>query len=150
MSWDPKSVAPQPYSPLPDPYGPRRSSGGSALWLMLGGGGILLLLLCCGGGVGLLLMVRSMMTAEVKSQLRDNPKLREHVGELETVELDFAGSIAEDDDNTFKYNIRGSKGSGELTVVESDDDETIVEATLRLPDGTKVKILPEEKPSAPQ
>jgi len=145
MSWDPKSVAPPPYAaqaPLPDPYGPRRSSGGSTLWFVLGGGGILLLLLCCGGGAGLLVTVRNMMTAEVKSQLRDNAKLREHVGELETVELDFAGSLAEDDDNTFKYNVRGSKGRGELTVIESDDDETIVEATLRLPDGTKVPILP--------
>ena len=112
------------------------------LWLVLGGGGIFMVLLCCGGGVGLFAMVRSYMNAEVKSQLRDNPKLREHVGELETVELDFAGSMAEDDDNTFRYNVRGSKGRGELTVVESDEDETIVEATLRLPDGTKVQILP--------
>jgi len=148
MSWDPQGGAPQsPYaaSPTPfrDPYAPRPASRGSTLlWLVLGGGGLLLVLLCCGGGVGLLAFTRSFKEAEVKEQLRDNPKLREHFGELEKVELDFTASMAEDDDNTFRYNVRGSKDSGELTAIESPDDETIVEATLRLKNGTQVKILP--------
>jgi hypothetical protein len=146
MSFDPRpNLPPSPYAagPLSDPYAPRRGSGGSTLlWLVLGGGGLTLILLCCGGGMAVLLFTRSVMVAEVKDQLRDNPKLREHIGELEEVELDFAGSIAEDDDNTFRYNVRGSKASGELTVIEANEDETIVEAKLRLKDGTQVQILP--------
>ncbi len=146
MSWDPKAgQGPSPYPPqppFPDPYAPRRSSGGSLLLWVLGGGALLVALVCCGGGVALLAFTKSYMQAEVKNQLRDNPKLREQIGELETVELDFSGTMAEDDDETFRYHVKGSKGSGELTVIESPDDETIVEAELRLKDGTKVQILP--------
>ena len=144
MSFDPQGGARTPYiPPMNDPYAPRKASGASmALWVLLGGGGLLVVLLCCGGGVALLMFTRDFMQAEVKDQLRDNPKLREHIGELESVELDFSGTVAADDDETFRYNVRGSKGSGELTVIESPDDSTIVEATLRLKDGTQVKIVP--------
>src|SRR5262245_4973503 len=133
MSFVPQGGAPHsPYIPPPnDPYAPRKASGAcTALWVLLGGGGLLVVLLCCGGGAALLFFTRDFMQAEVKNQLRDNPKLREHLGELESVELDFSGTVAVDDDQTFRYNVRGSKGSGELTVVESPDDSTIVEATL--------------------
>jgi hypothetical protein len=146
MSWDPNAgQTPSPYTPQPafrDPYAPRPSSGGSLLFWILGGGALLMVMVCCGGVVGLLAFTKSYMQTEVKEQLRDNPKLREQIGELETVELDFNGTMAEDDDNTFRYNVKGTKATAELTVIESPDDETIVEAHLRLKDGTKVQILP--------
>ena len=146
MSWDPNAgQTPSPYTPqapLRDPYAPRPSSGNSLLFWILGSGALLAVLVCCGGGVALLAFTKSFIQTEVKEQLRDNAKLREHIGELETVELDFAGTMAEDDDNTFRYNVKGSKASGELTAIESPDDETIIEAHLRLKGGTKIQILP--------
>jgi hypothetical protein len=154
MSWDPRSGAPG-QTPTPSPFGPppfsdpyaRPPKSSSAGWLLaIGGGGILLLvLLCCGGGYGGFVLVANVLSAEIKEMLRDNPTLREHVGELESVELDFFGSMAIDDDDTFRYRVKGSKASGELTVkqhTDDDGDEVIEEASLRLPGGEQVQIVP--------
>ena len=87
----------------------------------------------------------NVVTAEVADQLRDNPKFREHIGELETMNIDWAASAATDDEDTFIYKVKGSKGSGTVTakhITDDDDNEQIVEASLRLSDGKQVQIVP--------
>jgi hypothetical protein len=102
-------------------------------------------LLCCGGVIGVVTFGFSMMSSEVKDQIRDNPKFREHIGEVQEFEMDLAGSFSDDVDESFRYRVRGTKGSGELTVMQStgaDGTQTISEAELRLADGTKVQVVP--------
>ena len=151
MSWDPHSGKPLPPqftdNPTFDPYAPRPSGSRTWLWLLLalGGGGLFLVLLCCGGTFGVITFGVNMIEAEVKDKLRDNAKLREHIGEIQSLDTDFTASMAAEDEDTYRYNVRGTKGSGELTVkqrTDEDGNEVIDEATLRLPDGKTVPIVP--------
>jgi hypothetical protein len=137
-----------PSSPFADPpnirSGQPAASSKAWLWVLLVGGA-LVVLLCGIGGLGVIAFGFNVMTAEIKELVRDNPKLREHIGELETVEMDFVGSMAADGDDTYRYKVRGTQGSGELTVkqhTKDDGDEAIDEATLRLPDGKTIQIVP--------
>ncbi len=146
--FDPHSTTPgiSPYAPsgVP-PFGqePRKSST-AWLWVLGGIGGVLLL--CCGGGVvGVAIFGMNIAAEEVAAQVRDNPKFREHIGELQSLDVDWVATSAENDDETFVYQAQGDKGSGVLTVKEETDEEwnsIVVEASLRLKDGTRVQILP--------
>jgi hypothetical protein len=149
MSWDTNSTdqgppgygQPQRY----DPYGPppRRSSL-TWLWVLLGGG-MLMMVICCGGGILLTRFVVGVLAVEVKDQLRDNPKIREHIGEITQFDMDFTGSMAAEGDDTYRYNVRGTKGFGELTVrhhTADDGKEVVDEASLRLADGKTVQVVP--------
>ena len=136
----------QPYSAPQSfqPYAPKPSGSGLWMWVLLGLGGIAGVC-CCGGGVAVVMMGMNIVTAEVGDLLRDNPKFREHIGEMQEMNVDYIASAAKDDDDTFVYKVKGDKGSGVITVkhVTNDDgDEEIVEATLRKPDGTQVQIVP--------
>ena len=130
----------------PPGYYPPPPSGSSSgwLWPLLVGG--VLLFLCCGGGVvGFAWFGLNIMGEEIANELRDNPKLREHIGELESAEMDIIASGAENDDDTFVYRVKGDKGSGRVTVRQITDengDEVIEEATLRLPTGENVELVP--------
>jgi hypothetical protein len=146
MTWDPN---PHPTDPFPTgrpPPNARRGGMPAWAWVLLGGGG-LMLLLCLGGTavIGLMGIGAKVMEVEVRDQLRDNPKLREHIGEIRSFEVDSAGSFAESDSNTFRYKVEGTTGSGEMTVrhiTSEDDKEVVEEAHLRLSDGTQVQIVP--------
>jgi hypothetical protein len=147
-SWQPPSgQSASPYfSPPLSPYDPPpRKPVPKALWWALGGGGALLLLLCCCSCGGLFMFGMNIAEEEIAVQLRDNPKFREHIGELESIEIDMIASSAQNDAEVFVYRVRGNKGSGRLTVREGSDAEwntTIERADLRLPDGAQVQILP--------
>jgi hypothetical protein len=150
MSWDapnPSGQRPSPFTAPKgyDPYAPPpRSSSGGWLFAIGGGGCLVVVLLCCGGGVGGMYLMKGVMEAEIKEELRDNPKLRAEIGDLQSVQMDLTASLAEDDDEVFRYNARGSDGSGELTVkqrTEDDGSETVLEASLRV-DGKNVPIVP--------
>lgn len=146
-TWQPPSGQnPQPYAPSGHfAYQPPPPKSSSAwIWVLLGLGGALFL--CCGGGVVAVGMFgMNIVAAEVEEQLRDNPKLREHIGEIQSLEFDFVATAAKDDDETFVYNVQGDKGSGTLTVRQTTDEElneVIEQATLRLKDGKTVEIVP--------
>lgn len=146
-SWPPPPANPSPYAPsAPDPYGPLppRKSSLLWLWILLGVGGIGLLV-CCGGLVAVGAFGLNVMSAEVAEQVRDVPAFREHIGELESLDVDFVATSAKGDEETFVYNAKGTKGTGVLTVKQITDDdfnEVIEEAKLRLPDGREVQIIP--------
>ncbi len=126
----------------------RRKKSSAGMWAMIlvvvavviGGG----TLACCGGFVYFGL---NLMSAEVETELRDNARLREHIGELQELTMNFTRSLANDEDDIFVYNVRGTKGSGELTVhhITGDDGKEIVlAASLRLPDGRTIELIDEE------
>lgn len=145
-TWPPPGNQPQPYASPGgfQPYSQPPPQSKLWVWVLLAVGG-LTALCCCGGGVAVVSFGMNIVTEEVAAHLRDNPKFREHVGELQDMNVDWPASIAEDDDDTFVYGVKGDKGSGKITVkhiTNDDGDEEVLEASLRLPDGTKVQIVP--------
>lgn len=135
------------FSPRP-PRSGRRQKSSAGKWAMiliiaavvLGGG----TLVCCGGFVYFGLNI---MSAEVETELRDNARLREHIGELQELTMNFTRSLANDEDDIFVYNVRGTLGNGELTVhhITGDDGrELVVAASLRLSDGRTIELIDEE------
>ena len=141
---DPGNQSFGPYESATQPS--RRSSGGCVIWAILLGAG-LMLLLCCGGGALIMRFGMQIITTQVEDQLADNPILREHVGEIESFELDWTRSFADEDDDTFIYQVRGSKGEGRVTVkhiTDDDGNEEILEAELRLSSGEVVDLMPSQ------
>jgi hypothetical protein len=106
------------------------------------------LLVCCGGGYFVTRFGMSMLTSEIEDQLRDNPLLRDKIGDVQSFEMDWVRSFRDQQDDTFVYRVKGTKGEGEVTVrhVTNDEgDEEILSATLRLPNGERVELVPAAK-----
>lgn len=122
---------------------PQRKSGNwLVIALILGvavlGAGVLA---CCGGVAYFGINV---VTTEVETALRDNPTLREHVGEIQKFTLNFTRTVAEDKEDVWVYDVVGSKASGELTVhhvTGAGGKEQVRSASLRLKDGTTVELI---------
>lgn len=132
-----------------NPYGsaPARTKSSSWLWAIvaLAGLGIVGIVVCCGGGFWLMSFGLNVMTAEVEDDLRDNPRFQEHVGEIQQFEMDWSRSFGENDNDTFVYNVKGTKGSGKITIKHITNDageEEIVSASLRLDSGQTVELIP--------
>lgn len=132
-------------SPYASPYNSQpKSSSKLWLWILLGIGG-LAGLCCCGGFLSLAMFGLNIATEEVADELRDNPKFREHIGELQTLNIDWTKSTAQDDAEVYVYDAKGNKGSGVVTVkhiTDDDGNEKIIKASLRLPDGRQVQVVP--------
>lgn len=143
----PPGQGPYPYKPPAASFygsGPPPKSSSTGLWIALAISGVLLIV-CGGGCVGLVMFGLNISEEEIKAQLQDNPKIREHIGEIESIDMDIVASGAEDDSDVFVYRIKGDKGSGRITIREGAGegyDTLVEEATLRLPDGTEVKVVP--------
>jgi hypothetical protein len=145
-NWQPSPGNLQPYQPpqVFQPYAPKPPGSNRWLWILLGVGG-LVGVGCCGSVIAVVVFGMNVVSAEIGDKVRDNPKFREHIGELQEISVDYTASAAKDDDDTFVYNVKGDKRSGVLTVKSITDDdfnEQIEEATLRLPNGTQVQIVP--------
>ncbi|QEG41953.1 Coa1/Tim21 domain-containing protein [Roseimaritima ulvae] len=146
MSHDPYFNRPQPPQMPQHPRFDDRPQGGSKLpWILGAIGGVVLLgvLVCCGGGYALVNLGMNVVAEDIRMQLRDHPTVREHIGEIESIDTAFGASLAHEDDDTFVYNVSGDKGDGELTVKSvtgGDGMEDIVSATLRTDDGETYEL----------
>ena len=83
------------------------------------------------------------LAADIEIQLRDHPTIRQHIGEIEDLSVNFLKSSAVDDPDTFVYDIRGDRGAGELTITsvsDSEGNEDIFAAQLRLDSGEIIDI----------
>ncbi|MHC4959907.1 MAG: hypothetical protein ACYTGN_16200 [Planctomycetota bacterium] len=89
---------------------------------------------------------------QVKLDIQDHPLILEHIGSIETIELDFTASAAQDDENAFVFNLKGSKGNG-LLIAELEttdaDTEKVVAATLRVASGKVIDLFPAVEPATP-
>ncbi len=123
---------------------PPRKSGSGMIWLaVIGGIFSLCILFCCGGGALFTRYGLTVVTEQVKVQLRDQPEIRQHLGEIREMDINFISSGAQQSDDTFVYDVVGTKGEGELIVTSVstlDGDEIIESATLRLSTGEKIEI----------
>jgi hypothetical protein len=140
--FDPSARQVDPYGPPQSP--PPRSSSGCWIWAVVAGAGFLLLM-CCGGGALLVGFGLQMVTTEIEDQLAGNPILQEHIGEVQSFEMDWSRSFAHEDDETFIYRVQGTKGEGRVTVKQitgDDGNEVILSAELWLPSGETIDLLP--------
>ena len=134
------SFRPATFDPFAPP--PRRSRKGcwiAVIALCVVG------VVCCGGLPILVGFGLNLVTVEVADLLRDNPKMQEHIGEIQTFEMDFSRSMLEEDEDTFHYRVKGTKGEGQIAVkhiTNADGDEEILSAELRKSDGQTVQIVP--------
>ena len=107
-------------------------------------GGSAVLMVCGGGCAAIVIFGMNVLTKEIELELRDNPALVEHVGEVESFELDWMASIGHPDDDVWIFQVQGTKGSGEITaksVTMPDGNEHIEWATLRLSHGETVELV---------
>ncbi len=128
-----------------DPFQPRRSNRGCLIWGIIAGlvGGFgVLAVACCGGFVALGINVTAEQVAE---DLRENPVVVEHVGNITSIKADWLKSVSTDDD-TFVYDVTGTKGTARLRVVSESvgDGEIVVSGTLETPDGVRHDLFPHD------
>lgn len=120
----------------------KKEGGSGCLYWALGcaGVGTIACLLCC-GGIGY--FTTNMLSTNVELKLRDNPQIREHLGELSSVRVNLLKTMNHAEDDAWVYELSGAKGKGELTVEQTTDfdgDQEFHSATLRLSDGKTVEI----------
>ncbi len=148
MSWDPQHdnpYHPQQHAGYGPPGGAKRSGGYVWLWAMLGGGGVVSLILCCGACGWFGNFVFQVQAEDVRAQIKDDPVITEHIGRIESIEVNYAASFAEEDNAIWTYDLIGSKGNGRLVVKQIDDaDGDAVDlqwATLELATGDTFDLL---------
>ena len=104
---------------------------------------LLIFMVSCGGGGGLVMMGMNMIAADIEVQLRDNEQLRAEVGEIQSLDVNWSRTFNEDNEDIMIFDLKGSEGSGELTVDSYSDDnanEQIRSAVLRTSDGRTVEL----------
>ncbi|MDA1194657.1 MAG: hypothetical protein O2894_05685 [Planctomycetota bacterium] len=116
-----------------------------------GGAGIIIiivLVVLAIGAVGLFFLAKAgigMIAEQVKVDIRDNPVIQEHIGEIQDISIDLTASGAAGGNETFVFDIKGTKGSGQLTatiVTKGADQEKVTAGTLRMADGTTHELFP--------
>ena len=111
------------------------------------------LLVAVGGGYAMFQYGVGLIEDEVREDLADHPVVREHLGELQSVELDLETSAELEGDEQFAFRAVGTKGGGVLriTVVTGEDDkEHVTAGTLEVDGGQTVDLFPEPDAIEPE
>ena len=123
---------------------PSRKKGMGVLLATFITGGVVIVL-CCGGGTAIVVFAMNVISREIEVELRDHPQLVKHVGPVTSFDMNWTATFAADED-VYVFDVRGEKGSGEVTVESItglDDKEEIQWARLRLPGGEVVDLVEE-------
>jgi len=113
------------------------------LWVLgiFGALTLLLLVICCGLGFFGFRTFQNEFSRGVTDQVRNSPEIVQHIGEIEQVELNFSGMSNPDEAGMMVLNVRGTKGTGKLsvnpTLIESDPQNAYV---LILADGQRIPL----------
>lgn len=94
-------------------------------------------------GIGLL-------ETQIGADLRTNPVIQEHLGEVQSCDLNWvaSGELPED---VYSLTISGSKGNGVVeckTETVSPEEERVLEGTLTMSDGKTFDLFPDGAPEA--
>ncbi|QDT06820.1 hypothetical protein K227x_52410 [Rubripirellula lacrimiformis] len=125
---------------------PKKSK--AKFWLMgCGILGFVGLLVCCGGPLLMTQFGLSMLAGEFQKQLDGNPVIVEHIGEIESLSMNWSETIAraqnaEGGSEELAFEISGTKGSGVVMIQQdqSGDGTGMQSATLVMEDGTRYPI----------
>ena len=115
---------------------------------------LLMFLVCCGGGVAMFYYGTNAFGEVVISQVKNDPAIVEHIGEVESCSLDFgatakAAESAEQagDTTPIAFEIKGSKGEGTLLLMqEPGNQEAFSSGTLILPNDERIPLKALGKP----
>ncbi len=119
------------------------SSTTKTVFITLGVVGVVGAIACCGGGMWMANYGMDLVTEQIQAQLDGHPQIQQHIGQVQSFEVDMEASEEIEDVDTFAYNISGSKGAGTLTIKSESvdaDTEKIEAATLTMSDGTVIEI----------
>lgn len=117
-------------------------------WIV-GCGCLAMMVLCCGICSGLAYFGLDQLQAEVQTELQNNPVVKEHIGEIQKVEMQWVETFENGDDDVYVMRLIGEKASGKVTVklkdVGIDEHEEIESGTLVLDNGDEFELVPDEK-----
>lgn len=124
---------------------PRRSGNRLLIGCLIAG--VVGALVCCGGMFAMYRFGTTMMGEVIRDEIRDSPTIVEHIGDIESLQMNI-GATSEEVQNApagqgspLVFDIVGSKGSGQVVVMQSGAAGTIVDsAILVLPDGERLPI----------
>lgn len=126
----------EPVTPTTPPVPPQKRGGwGCLVWGIIGVAGVALLI-CC-GIAGLGYWGWNEAGKVFKDQLATNPVVQEHLGELESANMDLQRMSNSNGD--VAISLKGSKGEGTALLPPNaapDADGIIWEGILELPDGS--------------
>jgi len=137
---------PNPFAASQSPYQQPPKSSNVWLWILLGVGGAGLLVCCGCGGFGYMMMGEGFKVFEqnLQAQLSASPVAQEHLGEIQSVKMDFMEGVKRTDERkqqTMVFHVVGSKGSAE---VEGDQPpfggQAVMNPRLILPGGQEIPI----------
>lgn len=119
------------------------------LWVLgiVGVLGLLVILGCCGSVFFAYQFGAGMIGEQVKSELRGNPVVQEHIGDIESAEMNLTATAQETQDQpggeSIVFDLEGSKGSAKVAIQQGPGGE-ITSAVLIMPDGTRHQAVPLE------
>lgn len=131
------------------PYGEPAPKKSNAKFWLLGCGitGVLGVVVCCGGGALMTQFGLSVLAGEFQKQLDGNPVIVEHIGEIESLDMSWADTVAgaqnaEGGAEELAFQIKGTKGSGVVMIQQdkSGDGTGMQSATLVMDDGSRFPI----------
>lgn len=100
---------------------------------------------CCGG---LAYVGMGMFSEQAMVQIRENPEVVEHVGEVREGKLNWGASFSHNDVDVFVFDVKGPKGSGQVTAsfeTSSADEEVLNSGEIKMASGETYDLLPVEK-----
>lgn len=120
-----------PYTPPSGPQPPKQNQGCLIAGIVGGILGVIGLICagCCGFGFFALDAQYKETARQLSVDYRNDPIVKEHVGEVKEISYNWSATIAREDDNLDVYDIVGDKGKAQL-VVDADDEE-IYSVTLQ-------------------
>jgi len=132
----------------PPPYAPPPRKSNWWIWLLGGCGCSAILLMLCCGGVSYWGFSKSMNVLGdlVKKEVEDNPDVKEHLGEINSITMNLAETTKEKQarggtSNWIVFDAEGSKGDGQIIAESSPGAGTpFSKIELRLEDGKTFQI----------
>lgn len=145
MSGPPPFPGPPPYRRTPPP----RRSGRLPYFVFGAFAGVIALggMLLVGGLGALFVFGGSVIEEQVAADLKENAVLAEHVGDNRTFDIEWYQSGMHPDNDTFIFQVSGSKGSGVMTakcITIDADREDVTEGTLSV-GGRTFNLFPESR-----
>lgn len=128
---------------------PRRQQGSALGWILglLAVGALLIALIV----IGLLMMGWSLFTEQAQTALQQQPDVAEHIGHIQSMDVDLVASSEYDDSDTFVFRLSGDRGKGRVRArfISTDaDTETLGEGELTLASGRVIRFGPNDPPKS--